>query len=160
MTKFLSRFVPSALLALASLPLAATAWAQDGSAASFEPTMLALGITGLFALATLVTGTAALFGRVGWSLLISTGDFVDAGSKETVRAPNVRGWGVRQIVTGVPLWAALLLGDQVLFQAGLAALLARQALDIVLYLLEGRPKDTILFFVFGAPTVAAFVSVL
>ncbi|MFT4625077.1 MAG: hypothetical protein ACI8PZ_003743 [Myxococcota bacterium] len=45
-----------------------------------------------------MTGSAALFGNVGWSLLIRTEDFVPAGSDEVVRAPNVRGWGVRQIV--------------------------------------------------------------
>ena len=135
------------------------ALASDGGAV-FEPTWLALGITGLFAVATLITGAGALFGNVGWSLLVRTGDFVPTGSTEVVTAPNVRGWGVRQVVTGAPLWAALLLGHQVLFQVALATVLLRQGLDIVLYLLDGTPRKTVLFVVAAVPTAGAFASVL
>lgn len=126
----------------------------------FAPSLLALAITGLFAVATLVTGAAALFANTGWSLLIRTEAFTPVGSAEVVTAPNVRGWGVRQIVTGVCLWAALLLGDQVLFQVGLLSLLIRQGLDVVLYLLDGTPRRTVIFLVAAIPTAAAFVSVL
>ncbi|MEL6613993.1 MAG: hypothetical protein AAFQ53_18000 [Bacteroidota bacterium] len=127
---------------------------------SFAPSLLALIITGLFAVATLLTGAIALFTRTGWSLLLRTEDFTSTNSKEVIRAPNVRGWGARQIVTGVCLWGALILGDQVLFQVGLLSLLIRQGLDILLYVLDGTPRRTILFIVAAIPTAAAFVSVL
>ena len=144
----------------ASLALSGPAWADGGAVQEFEPSLLALVFTGLFAFATLATGLAALFANVGWSLLIRTEDFVLKGGDEVVTAPNVRGWGARQVVTGVTLWAALLLGHQVLFQVGLASLLLRQVLDIAVYLLDGTPRRTILFVVFAIPTAAALVSVL
>lgn len=127
---------------------------------SFAPSLLAQGVTGLFAVATLLTGAAALLANQGWSLLIRTEDFTPVGSDEVVHAPNVRGWGARQIVTGVCLWAALVLGHQVLFQVGLASVLLRQALDILLYLLDGTPQRTPLFIVAAIPTAMALVSVL
>lgn len=145
---------------LASIVLTSTAHAQTGAGLAFEPGLLAQGITGLFAVATLVTGAAALFGNMGWSLLIRTESFTHADSGEVVEAPNVRGWGVRQVVTGVPLWAALLLGHQVLYQVGIAGVLLRQVLDIVLYLLDGAPRNTVLFLVAAVPTTAALLSVL
>ncbi|MEM8599066.1 MAG: hypothetical protein AAGF99_04020 [Bacteroidota bacterium] len=126
----------------------------------FAPSLLAQAITGLFAVATLLTGTLALFANKGWSLLLRTDDFTPVGSEEIVPAPNVRGWGVRQIVTGVCLWAALFLGDQVLFQVGLLSLLIRQGLDILLYLLDGTPRRTVIFILAAIPTTAAFMSVL
>lgn len=126
----------------------------------FDPSLLAQAITGLFAIATLLTGAAALFANKGWSLLLRTEDFRVVDSEEVVTAPNVRGWGVRQIVTGVCLWAALFLGDQVLFQVGLLSLLIRQGLDILLYVLDGTPRRTVVFIVAAIPTAAAFMSVL
>lgn len=156
---FLRRFHLVFTLAAVGLLTPAAALAQS-SDAGFSPSLLALGITGLFAVATLLTGAAALFGQTGISLLIRTETMQVADTQEALRAPNVRAWGVRQIVTGVPLWGALFLGDQALFQVGLAALLLRQALDIVLYLLDGEPKKTIIFWIAAAPSVAAFVSVL
>jgi hypothetical protein len=160
MSKTPRRAVRAFITAVVALCLTSAAHAQDGIGAAFDPGLLAQGVTGLFAVATLLTGAAALFGNVGWSLLVRTGDFVVSGSNEVVKAPNVRGWGVRQLVAGAPLWAALLLGDQVLFQVGLACVLLRQALDIVLYLLDGTPRRTALFFVAAVPTAAAFASVL
>ncbi|MEM6929053.1 MAG: hypothetical protein AAF602_19095 [Myxococcota bacterium] len=148
------------LLTLPLLGLATVAHAQSESGTAFEPSLLAQGITGLFAVATLVTGLAALLGNTGWSLLVRTERFVVEGSDEVVQAPNVRGWGARQVVTGVALWAALLLGDQVLFQVGLASLLLRQGLDIVVYLLDGTPSRTILFVVAAIPTTIALIGVL
>jgi|GEM_PF-6139508 len=127
---------------------------------SFVPSLLAQSITGLFAIATLLTGAAALFANKGWSLLVRTEDLKTVSSEEIVTAPNVRGWGVRQIVTGICLWAALILGDQVLFQVGLLSVLIRQGLDTLLYLLDGTPRRTILFIVAAIPTAAAFMSVL
>ncbi|MEO0558443.1 MAG: hypothetical protein AAF170_09685 [Bacteroidota bacterium] len=126
----------------------------------FAPSLLAQAITGLFAVATLLTGSAALFANKGFSLLVRTEDFSPVNSDEIVTAPNVRGWGVRQIVTGVCLWAALILGHQVLFQVGLLSLLIRQGLDIVLYLLDGMPRRTVIFVAAAIPTLAAFVGVL
>lgn len=127
---------------------------------SFAPSLLAQIITGLFAIATLLTGAAALFANKGWSLLVRTEDFNPVGSSAVVTAPNVRGWGARQIVTGVCLWAALLLGDQVLFQVGLAGVLIRQGLDILAHLLDRTPARTLVFVVAAVPTTAAFMSVL
>ncbi|MFK7844449.1 MAG: hypothetical protein AB8G77_04040 [Rhodothermales bacterium] len=126
----------------------------------FVPSLLAQSITGLFAIATLFTGAAALFANKGWSLLVRTEDFKLVSSEEIVTAPNVRGWGARQIVTGICLWAALILGDQVLFQVGLLSVLIRQGLDILLYVLDRTPRRTILFIAAAIPTAAAFMSVL
>lgn len=159
MTK-LSHRAFALLGAAATLGTATTAYAQSGGAGGFEPSLLALGVTGLFAVATLVTGAAALVANVGWSLLVRTGQFVARDNDEVVKAPNVRGWGARQIVTGVTLWAALLLGHQVLFQVGLAGVLLRQLLDIAVYLLDGTPRRTAIFVVAAVPTSAALLSVL
>ncbi|MEM8487451.1 MAG: hypothetical protein AAF564_18005 [Bacteroidota bacterium] len=126
----------------------------------FVPSLLALAITGLFAIATLLTGAAALFANKGLSLLVRTENFKPINSEEIVTAPNVRGWGARQIVTGICLWAALILGDQVLFQVGLLSVLIRQGLDILLYVLDRTPQRTILFIAAAIPTAAAFMSVL
>ncbi|MEN0067616.1 MAG: hypothetical protein AAGA48_36125 [Myxococcota bacterium] len=127
---------------------------------TFTPSLLAQGIAGLFAVATLVTGAAALFGNAGPSLLLRTGVFQSTDTQEVVKAPNVRGWGARQVVTGVVLWGAVLLGDQVLYQVGLVSLLLRQALDIVSYLLDGTPGRITIFVIAAIPTAMAFVSVL
>lgn len=156
MTSFL-RTLP---LAVVGLAVSTTALADGGATADFSPSLLAQGITGLFAFATLATGAAALFANVGWSLLIRTEDFVVRGTDEVLTAPNVRGWGARQVVTGVVLWAAILLGHQVLFQVGLASLLLRQVLDIVVYLLDGTPSRTAIFIVAAIPTTAALIGVL
>ncbi|MEO0606295.1 MAG: hypothetical protein AAF211_33005 [Myxococcota bacterium] len=159
MSTMSSRAFPS-LVALSVLGLASVAHAQTDASAAFEPSLLARGITGLFAVATLVTGLAALLGNTGWSLLVRTERFVAEGTNEVVVAPNVRGWGARQVVTGVALWAALWLGDQVLFQVGLASLLLRQGLDIVVYLLDRTPSRTLLFIVAAIPTTIALLGVL
>ena len=72
----------------------------------------------------------------------------------------MRGWGVRQIATGVTLWAALLLGDAVLFQVGLASVVIRQGLDIVANLLDRRPMAAAPYIAVAVPTIAALIQVL
>ena len=139
---------------------ASAAHADGGSGlTAFEPSTFVQGITLLFGVATLVTGSAALFGNLGWSLLIDTGTYASSG-ETAVRAVNVRGWGVRQVATGVTLWAALLLGDHVLFQVGLASVVIRQVLDIIANLLDGTPKRIPPYLVLGALAVTALLRVL
>jgi hypothetical protein len=91
---------------------------------SFEPTAFVLGVTWLFALATLATGILALVNS-GDPFLVDTGLFQRVGRPDVVRAPNARGWGARQVATGVTLWPALLIGDPILFQVGLAGAVLR-----------------------------------
>jgi len=171
-TNTLSRTLPSAAIGKTLLVLAAgfvtlliaasPALAEAGSqqvAAAFEPSWFVQGITGLFALATLATGALAL-ANIGLPLLVDTATFVRVDNDEQVRAPNVRGWGVRQIATGVTLWAALLLGDQVLFQVGLASVVIRQGLDIVANLLDRRPLAAAPYVATAVPTIAALLQVL
>jgi len=57
----------------------------------------------------------------------------------------------------VPLWAALLIGDQVLFQVGLAGVVLRQALDIVANTLDRRFRSVVPYVVIMIPTMAALV---
>jgi hypothetical protein len=129
-------------------------------AASFQPSSLVTGVTGLFALATLTTGAAALLLNRGLALLVRTETFVPEEGGDPVVAPNVRGWGVRQIATGVPLWAALITGDPSLFQIGLVTMLVRQALDIVANLLDGAYTSAAPYVVAAIPTAAALLEVL
>ena len=70
------------------------------------------------------------------------------------------GWGVRQITTGATLWAALLLGDEVLFQVGLGSVVIRQCLDIVANLLDRRPLGAVPYIALAVPTIAALLQVL
>ena len=145
-------------LLIAAPPALAAAGSQQ-VAAAFEPSWFVQGITGLFALATLATGALAL-ANIGLPFLVDTATFVRVDNDEQVRAPNVRGWGVRQIATGVTLWAALLLGDQVLFQVGLASVVIRQGLDIVANLLDRRPLAAAPYVAIAVPTIAALLQVL
>jgi hypothetical protein len=87
-------------------------------------------------------------------------EFVRPGETEVLRAPNARGWGARQMATGVVLWAALLLGDQVLFQVGLASVLIRQVLDIVAKVMDGAFMEIPSFLVLAVPAAAALIAVL
>lgn len=103
-----------------------------------------LFVTGFFAVATILTGLAALFLKKGVSLLIETTDS-QPPSKDSisewfkiVRAPNVRWWGSRQIATGIVLWAALFMGNEVLFTVGLASVVFRDLLDVVACYLDGK----------------------
>lgn len=125
----------------------------------FEPSWFVFGVTWLFALATLGTGILAL-ANIGHPFLVDTGSFQRVGRSDVVRAPNVRGWGARQIATGVALWAALMIGDQVLFQVGLAGVVLRQALDIVANVLDRRFWRVVPYVVIMIPTVAALALTL
>ena len=145
-------------LLIASPPALAAAGSQQ-VAAAFEPSWFVQGITGLFALATLGTGALAL-ANIGLPFLVDTATFSRVDNDERVSAPNVRGWGVRQIATGVTLWAALLLGDEVLFQVGLASVVIRQGLDIVANLLDRRPLAAAPYVAIAVPTIAALLQVL
>jgi len=144
----------------ALLLLSPAASADTADLASFEPSALILGVTALFGFATLSTGLAALFLNKGLSMLVKTGSFVPAGAGTPVQAPNVRGWGARQVATGVTLWAALLLGDQVLFQVGLASVVIRQVLDVTANVMDGTYSQIPPFFVLGVPAVAALVATM
>ncbi|MFT4975746.1 MAG: hypothetical protein ACI8S6_001639 [Myxococcota bacterium] len=127
---------------------------------SFQPSTLAQIVTALFGFATLSTGAAALLSRWGISLLIDIGDFTRVSDGVKISAPNVRGWGARQAATGVVLWAALLLGHQVLFQVGLASVLIRQALDVTAKVLDGKLTEIPPFLVLASLAAAGFYSVL
>ena len=144
---------------LIGIPPALAAAGSQQTAAAFEPSWFVLGITGLFALATLGTGALAL-ANIGHPLLIDTATFVRVDNDDRVRAPNVRGRGVRQIATGVTLWAALFLGDAVLFQVGLASVVIRQGLDFVANLLDRRPMAAAPYIAAAVPTIAALFQVL
>jgi hypothetical protein len=60
----------------------------------------------------------------------------------------------------VVLWAALLLGDQVLFQVGLASVLIRQVLDIIAKVMDGAFIEIPPFLVLAVPAAAALIAVL
>ena len=141
--------------------LVATAHAAQSSASGtpFEASGFVLGVTALFGFATLSTGAAALFFNHGMSLLVDVGDFTRGSVGGVVRAPNIRGWGARQVATGI-LWAALLLGHQVLFQVGLASVLLRQALDMVAKALDGKPRQIPPFLVLAVPASIALALVV
>jgi hypothetical protein len=62
--------------------------------------------------------------------------------------------------SGVVLWAALLLGDQVLFQVGLASVLIRQLLDVIANARDGTYRQIPPYFVLAAPAAAALHYVL
>ena len=142
--------------------LVATAHAAQSSASGtpFEASGFVLGVTALFGFATLSTGAAALFFNHGMSLLVDVGDFTRGSDGGVVRAPNIRGWGARQVATGIVLWAALLLGHQVLFQVGLASVLLRQALDMVAKALDGKPRQIPPFLVLAVPASIALALVV
>jgi len=144
------------------LLLVSAAHAAEGAQMTdaFQPSTFAQVVTALFGFATLSTGAAALFSRWGIALLIDIGGFTRADDGEALRAPNVRGWGARQIATGVGLWAALLLGHQVLFQVGLASVLIRQVLDVIAKVLDGKYIEVPPFLVLAVPAAIAFYSVL
>jgi hypothetical protein len=123
-------------------------------------------VTGFFAVATLLTGLAALLFKKGVVLLIEPTDS-QPPSKDSVadwfkivRAPNVRWWGSRQIATGVVLWAALLLGNEVLFTVGLASVVFRDILDAVACYLDAKYLRIPLFLVSAALAGIALVSIL
>jgi len=125
-----------------------------------------LFVTGFFAVATLLTGLAALLFKKGVSLLIETTDS-QPPSKDSVadwfkivRAPNVRWWGSRQIATGVVLWAALFLGNEVLFTVGLASVVFRDILDVVACYLDGKYLRIPLFLVSASLAGIALLSVM
>ena len=125
-----------------------------------------LFVTAFFAIATLITGLAALILKKGVSLLIETTDS-QPPSKDSVsdwfkivRAPNVRWWGSRQIATGVVLWAALFLGNEVLFIVGLASVVFRDMLDVFACSLDGKYLRIPLFLVSAILAGVALVSLL
>ena len=125
-----------------------------------------LFVTGFFAVATLLTGLAGLLFKKGVSLLIETTDS-QPSSKDSVadwfkivRAPNVRWWGSRQIATGFVLWAALFIGNEVLFTVGLASVVFRDILDVVACYLDGKYLRIPLFLVSASLAGIALFSVL
>jgi hypothetical protein len=125
-----------------------------------------LFVTGFFAVATLFTGLAALLFKKGVSLLIEPTDS-QPPSKDSisewfkiVRAPNVRWWGSRQIATGIVLWAALYMGNEVLFSVGLASVVFRDLLDVVACYLDGKYLRIPLFIVSGALAGMALASIV
>ncbi|MFT5686324.1 MAG: hypothetical protein ACI8RZ_007280 [Myxococcota bacterium] len=133
--------------------------AQDGgSNAPLEVSGFVLGVTVFFGLATLITGAVALFFNRGMPLLVDGGELTRDG--ETVRAPNIRGWGARQLATGIVLWAALLFGHPVLFEVGLASVLIRQVLDVVAKALDGKFMEIPPFLVLAVPASIALYLVV
>ena len=125
-----------------------------------------LFVTGFFAVATLLTGLAGLMFKKGVSLLIETTDS-QPPSKDSVsewfkivRAPNVRWWGSRQIATGIVLWAALFLGNEVLFTVGLASVVFRDLLDAVACYLDRKYLRIPLFLVSATLAGIALLSIL
>jgi hypothetical protein len=125
-----------------------------------------LFVTGFFAVATLFTGLAALLFKKGVSLLIEPTDS-QPPSKDSisewfkiVRAPNVRWWGSRQIATGIVLWAALYMGNEVLFSVGLASVVFRDLLDVVACYLDGKYLRIPLFIVSGALAGMALANIV
>lgn len=125
-----------------------------------------LFVTGFFAIATLVTGLAALLFKKGVSLLIETSDS-QPPTKDSftewfkiVRAPNVRWWGSRQIATGIVLWAALILDHEVLFTVGLVSVVIRDILDAIACTLDGKYLRIPLFLVSGALAGMALLSII
>lgn len=125
-----------------------------------------LFVTGFFAVATLLTGLAGLLFKKGVSLLIETTDS-QPSSKDSVadwfkivRAPNVRWWGSRQIATGFVLWAALFIGNEVLFTVGLASVVFRDILDVVACYLDGKYLRIPLFLVSASLAGITLFSVL
>ena len=157
--KTLLAFTVGCMTLFALSPSAHAVTEAPGLAASFDPSWFVQGVTGLFALATLGTGTLAMF-KLGHPLLVDTSNFIGVDSNEQVSAPNVRCWGARQIATGVTLWAALFLGDEVLFQVGLASVVIRQALDILANLLDRRPLMAVPYLALAVPAVAALLQVI
>ena len=123
-------------------------------------------VTGFFAVATLLTGLAALIFKKGVNLLIEPRDD-QPPSKDSVsdwfkivRAPNVRWWGSRQIATGIVLWAALLLGNEILFTVGLASVVIRDFLDAIACYLDGKYLRIPLFLGSAALAGIALFSIL
>ena len=123
-------------------------------------------VTGFFAVATLITGLAALLFKKGVILLIEPTDS-QPPSKDSVsdwfkivRAPNVRWWGSRQIATGIILWAALFLGNEVLFTVGFASVVIRDILDAVACYLDGKYLRIPLFLVSGSLAGIAFLTIV
>lgn len=129
-------------------------------------TNFVLLVTGFFAVATLLTGLAALIFKKGVALLIETTDSQppseDSFSEwfKIVRAPNVRWWGARQMATGIVLWAALWLGNEVLFTVGLASVVIRDLLDVIACYLDGKYLRIPLFIISAALAGFALSTIL
>lgn len=129
-------------------------------------TTFVLFVTGFFAVATLLTGLAALIFKKGVALLLETTDAQPPGKDvvsewfRIVRAPNARWWGSRQLATGIVLWAALFLEHEILFTVGLASVVMRDILDVIACYLDGRYLRIPLFIVSAALAGFALMSIM